>query len=551
MGCTDGTTVIVEDLFFNVPARRKFLKRDSTEATAVGAVVEKIAISKPGISIKYISDGTIKFMTSGNGDLKQTIYSVFGRETASRALEVSRSADGVIVTGFVSEPDLFKSNRNMENIFVNGRYVKSRTAMAAVEQAYKSKIPSDKFPFCVLNITVTPSAVDVNVHPAKLEVKFSNEKIIFDSVYYAVLSALEAKVIRPELKINPAHDAKSSAAQSYNKNASREYIPEKGGESSQRDPSSFWIDSKQARKLLGAFVPADSAPVKSEQMKISKNMSQDLHENGDFEADRFSSDSADNFPAAPEQNPNTAADDKTDSHYGTSGVKTQNESDFGDTGSVKTSADPHEKAEDNTPPEYIILGEAYNCYVILQLEDRLLFVDKHAAHERILFDELCKNARKSVKNAQILLAPLEFEITAAEADAISDYENEIKALGFEYTEKASASLVTISIMQIPEILNANEACELFKSLASKLSDATASVESASAEFFEARLFQSACKAAIKGGRIYNTKHIKWICDRLIVNPGKEGSVIRTCPHGRPVAFEIKKSSIDRQFGRIM
>ena len=201
-GCAKGTTVVVEDLFFNVPARRKFLKKDSTEAAAVGAVVERIALSRPDISIKYICDGEVKFATAGDGKLYSAIYAVFGKQTASRTLEVNRTSEGIKVDGYVSEPDLIKSNRNMENFFVNGRYVKSKTAMAAVEQAYRSRIPQDKFPFCVINISINPAAVDVNVHPAKLEIKFTNERLIFDAVYYAVINALESAVTRPELTLS-------------------------------------------------------------------------------------------------------------------------------------------------------------------------------------------------------------------------------------------------------------------------------------------------------------------------------------------------------------
>ena len=201
------------------------------------------------------------------------------------------------------------------------------------------------------------------------------------------------------------------------------------------------------------------------------------------------------------------------------------------------------------PPEYVIIGEAFNCYVILELKDRLLFVDKHAAHERILFEELCRNARRAEKNGQIMLEPVKADLAAYEGEALRDFADDVRALGFDFTLEDSGSRTNATITQIPEQLDATEAKELFATLASRLADTTASVESASAEFFEARLFQSACKAAVKGGRKYGIEHIKWICDRLLVkNP--DGTVIRTCPHGRPVAFEIKKSSIDRQFGRL-
>ena len=490
VGCATGTTVVVEDLFYSVPARRKFLKRDATEAAAVSAVVERIALSRPDVEIKYISDGEVKFVTTGSGDLKEAVYSVFGRECANRSIRVDRTDGGVTVTGFISEPDLYKSNRNMEVFFVNGRLVKSRTVMAAVEQAYRSRIPAEKFPVCVLNVDLNLAAVDVNVHPAKLEVKFSDEKVIFDSVYYAVLSALQSETVRPELKFQ------GTGADIPCEGSPAEAAPKP------QNKDDFWIDGEEARRLLTAFVPADTKRPKAEQVRI--------------------------YDSPPPEKRQTPAP----SEYG---------------GDEKRSAITDPGPID--PPEYIILGEAYNCYVIVQFEDRITFVDKHAAHERIIFDELCRNARSAEKNAQLLMTPIVLDVPAWEGETLRDFSDDVRSLGFEFTAKDEGNRTVVSVTAIPEQLDSAEARELFSTLVAKLSDTTTSIDSAYAEFFESRLFQSACKAAIKGGRRYGVEHIKWICDRLFVkNPG--GSVIRTCPHGRPVAFEIKRSSIDRQFGRL-
>ncbi|MBR3640358.1 MAG: DNA mismatch repair endonuclease MutL, partial [Clostridia bacterium] len=350
VGCATGTTVVVEDLFFSVPARRKFLKRDATEAAAVSAVVERLALSRPDVEIKFISDGEVKFVTTGSGDLKEAVYSVFGRECANRSIRVDRTDGGVTVTGFISEPDLYKSNRNMEVFFVNGRLVKSRTIMAAVEQAYRSRIPSEKFPVCVLNVDLNLAAVDVNVHPAKLEVKFSDEKVIFDSVYYAVLSALQSETVRPELKFA------GTGADVPCEGSPAEVTPKP------KNKKDFWIDGEEARRLLNAFVPADTRSPKAEQVKIY-----------------------DSPPPAKNETPAPATPAARDGDEKRSAIT--------DPGPID-------------PPEYIILGEAYNCYVIVQFEDRLTFVDKHAAHERIIFDELCRNARKAEKNAQLLMTPI-------------------------------------------------------------------------------------------------------------------------------------------------
>jgi DNA mismatch repair protein MutL len=200
-GAPTGTSVIVEDLFANVPARRKFLKKDVTESMAVVANVEKIALSHPEIAIRLIVDGSVRLETAGDGNLRNTVYSVFGKEFASRLIEVKTDTDGIGIHGFIGRSDNFKANRNYENFFINGRYVKSKTAMAALEQAYTSYMPPEKFPACVLFLTLSPNRVDVNVHPAKLEVKFSNEKPIFEAIYYTVRTALEQDVTRPELRL--------------------------------------------------------------------------------------------------------------------------------------------------------------------------------------------------------------------------------------------------------------------------------------------------------------------------------------------------------------
>ncbi|MBR6807485.1 MAG: DNA mismatch repair endonuclease MutL [Clostridia bacterium] len=566
-GCAAGTTIVVEDLFFNVPARRKFLKKDNTEAAAVGAVVERIALSRPDISIKYICDGELKFVTTGDGKLYSSVYSVFGKEIASRSLEVNRYADGITVSGYVSEPDLFKSNRNMENFFVNGRYVKSKTAMAAVEQAFKTRIPQDKFPICVLNIDINPGLVDVNVHPAKLEIKFTNEKIIFDAVYYAVINALESAVIRPELNIAPrrtsvtdemmekkASQISPSAvpqmrpAPKTSSTVSASPIREAKSEVTSRTvettpvsdtprtrDSSFWIDGKEARRLLGAFVPADTRREKPEQIKISV-----AEETITEKAPVTTSANAVETPMGvtestvkPIKQPEIIANDAKAIVENTRTEKSSIE------------IDPAEV------PEYIILGEAYNCYVIVQLEDRLLFVDKHAAHERIIFDELCRKMKSEKISGQMLLVPLKLELLEIEGDAVTEHADKIKSLGYNFETVKSGNKVTLRVDQIPEMLSTTEASELLMNLSSRLCDVGAGLDAAAEEFFSARLFQASCKAAIKGGRVYDTAHIKWICDRLLVKPKDGGSVIRTCPHGRPVAFEVKRSSIDRQFARLV
>lgn len=557
-GCADGTTVIVEDLFHNVPARRKFLKKDSTEAISVGATVEKIALSRSDVSFKYISDGEVKFMTSGRGDLNETVWALYGRDTAKRSLKVDREENGIRVTGYTSESDLHRSNRNMENFFINGRYVKSKTAAAAVEQAYSSKIPHNKFPFCVLNIELNPAAVDVNVHPSKLEVKFANEKLIFDAVYYAVISALESDAKRPELKLPKASELSNAFAPLDTKNRRAEQIKLEKNEKQHSFARAEMLDEINAK--YSEYV---SSPEKLHQRESDKIHSEPIHSSYDRFAHEEISEQLPRRNVEPQTSGKPYNQHITDTAKNPSIVtpaacvdEKSHISAHGTTQSADNSVYVPDEISAYDIPVYTLIGEAFNCYVIVQIDDRLLMIDKHAAHERIIFDELCRNMQRAIsgkeKGGQLLLTPYEITLTAAECDAISDYSEKIHALGFDYTIEANGiSSYKIKISQIPEALDAPSAAELFNILATKLSDVTASVESAAETFFQTRLWQASCKAAIKGGRIYDMGHIRWICDRLLKKPDSDNQVIRTCPHGRPVAFEIKKSSIDRQFSRLL
>ena len=641
-GCPAGTTIVVEDLFYNVPARRKFLKKDATEAIACATVVEKIALSHPEIALKYISDGEVKFRTAGNGDLAGTMYALFGREIAKRSLWTDRTENGIRVYGYVSEPDLYRPNRNLENFFINGRYVKSRTANAAVEQAYSSKIPHDKFPVCVLHIEIAPGAVDVNVHPTKLEVKFTNEKLVFDAVYYAVLNALEAAASRPELTVSPSEQAKMSDT--------HKTVPAN---------KNFWASGEEARRLINAFVPQDTPRQKGEQIRLGENpavkpapkpvtgsaaptartdipptKSSDWHSWRDVLHSIPPSMKEDEpepvpqevlpvpetVPVTPPESipvPEAVPDDvpqpppemytdlppmepppeempvdlpvgippfapedvpMTENGIPVGGLPIPEEApeeageETSDAGQTEASVQETIVQQDMSPaaepeipevtqeplqpydaPEYLIVGEAFNTYILVQLEDRLLLIDKHAAHERIIFDELCRRMRERDHAGQMLMAPYPVTLLQSEADMLSEYGESIRALGFAWeSSPASLSTTVVELTQIPDMLNLTEGAELFADLITRLADATATVESASAAYFETRLWQASCKAAIKGGRVYDKIHLQWICDRLLVKPEKEGaSVIRTCPHGRPVAFEIRKTSIERQFARLV
>ncbi|MBE6714361.1 MAG: DNA mismatch repair endonuclease MutL [Ruminococcaceae bacterium] len=525
-GAAVGTTVVVSELFYNVPARRKFLKKDASEGAAVSAVMEKIAVSSPEVSIKYVMDGEVRFITQGNGDLRSAIYSVFGKDTAMRMSPVDRTdTNGIRVSGYIGEPDLVRGNKNSENFFINGRFVKSRTAMAAIEQAYATRIPHGKFPVCILNISLNPAVVDVNVHPSKLEVKFANERIIFEAVYYAVLNTLQNTLSRPEMRIG------------------RTDVSFKGGENISAAQKSY--KSTSGVTAQNAFVPvertAESRPEKA-QIKIDiprEKLTLPAEKKEDIKEEKKT-----HIPAVREAI-STPLTEKREIIRPEPAPLSKEQT------AIQTDAPQEKKAAkvQERTPDFTIIGEAYNCYVIVQLSDRLLIIDKHAAHERILFDELCRNMAAKERSAQLLMYPASVAVSEEEAQALTEYEDKIKAMGFAYTyDKAAKTLV---LTEVPSELGRGAGCDMICELASVLYDSTGSVEATGAKYFEAKLYQASCKAAIKGGRVYGRDHIEWLCKKLLQEPDENGSVIKTCPHGRPVAFEIKKNSIERQFERLM
>ena len=512
-GCTDGTTVIVEDLFYNVPARKKFLKQDKTEALAISGIVEKVALSRPDISFRYIIDGELKYLTAGDGVLSNVIYAILGREVSKNTIKVEREDGGIRVSGFISTPELCRANRNLENFYINSRFVKSKTAQAAIEQAYKSYIPEGKFPFCVLDIIIDPSQVDVNVHPAKLEVKFSNENLIFNAVYYAVRTALSTSVERPSL---------------YNE---------------EKDVS------KEAKELLNTIFQAqdkENNEYKGTRVAFDTNLNVGVvRQNNTLDYSSFDKNEEARKEAKPTVNSSYYEEDAFSFKFPKAEPKREETRDEVAPQRIDTPVAEIPKAE--TPkaqtvlvPDYKIIGELYNSYVIVETGDIAYIIDKHAAHERIIFEDLKKKLTMAVPSSQMLLLPIEAELTSSELSAISEWEEDIKKTGFGYTLNGN----TVSISEIPAEIEVGAAQDAFLTLLDKLSTGEADASNSRYARFEKALYQCSCKAAIKAGRIYDGAHIKWICDRVLTLDN-----IKYCPHGRPIAFEITKHFLEKQFER--
>ena len=491
-GFPDGTTIICEGLFRTTPARLKFLKSDSAEGAACASVMEKLALSHPEVAFRFIADGQQRFATSGDGKLKNAIYSVYGRDFASKLCEIDSKSGGISVSGYVGTPDNVRGNRALQIFFINNRCVRNISLTSALEAAFRSFAPIGKYPVCVLNIGLHAAYVDVNIHPAKLDVKFSDEKSIFDAVYYSVRGALERSLQNPSL--------------------------------SPKNPSPM---TEEKLKIISAFVSPD-AP-KHEQTKIDMP----------FEAKYR--------PYVPTEKPT----DKTES------------GEFAPVVLPKKVASPDvfdiPKAEEELPkinastdakltgfepkpvPEYRILGEAFDCYVIIEEGERLFLLDKHAAHERINFEKM-KAAISGLKpETQLLMIEEKFTLSPQEREACEKYEKEISDMGFDFSIEDKG----VILRGVPCDFELSEGRTFFFSLITSLTESEGGLYADGKNYFERALYQSACKASVKAGRKYDDAHVRWICDNFF-----RYDCIRRCPHGRPVAYEMTKRELDTRFGRI-
>ena len=552
--CSDGTTVIVENLFANVPARRKFLKRDITEASAVCSMVEKIALSKPDIAFRLIVDGHLKLDTVGDGTLKNTIYSIFGREFTSKLIPANMEVEGIKVHGFVGTPDNVRSNRNCQNFFINGRYVKSKTMLAAVEQAYISYMASEKFPCCVLFIDISPAAVDVNVHPAKLEVKFSNEKPVFEATYYAVRNALESNTYRPDVVLNSPRtsvpEVKKAGASAQKPRVSDMTVPIEDG----RKES---LKSRQLQSEIYVTTPKPQAPAKSASGFESISAEEYLRRYG---GGRKGADTSPKNEIISSKTALTKSEvDKLERiiSEAVEEVKAENKPQqqpqpkpqskpVEDSTPIKQST-PMAVGEQVPPPTpavkltYRIVGEVFNSYVIVECGEKMLLIDKHAAHERIIFEQLKAGMKQGVERAsQILMLPIEVMMTSDEIQTLAEYREEIEAVGFEFT----VGRYTANVTAIPEGIRTDAVSDMLAVMAERIKSNTGSARLTRDIVFEKALYQASCKAAIKAGREYPPEYVRWIVDKLMELPD-----ITVCPHGRPVAMELTKNKLDYQFER--
>lgn len=527
-GCPEGTSVIVEELFANVPARRKFLKRDAAETAAVAAVAEKIALSRLDISLRFIADGNLRFLTAGDGKLADVIYAVLGRDFAKKLAPVHDMTEGVSVSGFIGTPENCRGNRNYENFFINGRYVRCKTACAALEQAFSSYIPSDKYPACVICLEINPAFVDVNVHPQKMEVKFSNERPVFNAVYCAVRNTLMNRIDRPRLADSEPTRLSGDSYRLYN------------------DIISVKTDTDEEAARIADERERLSA--KYEQITVRAEAKEPVpHYEPPADVPKMSADIPETFPAVSGQPPTSPDITVPQINDNQPPVGTLTDADISRENVPDISPAPVTPPESGTEPPavpwYRIAGVIFNTYVFVELEDRMLIIDKHAAHERIIFEKLRQNMKSGDPASQLLLLPVELTLTPEELAAAEEYRDELYRIG--YTFSCADDGKTALIIAYPSALDTAQAKDMFTVLAAQLADGTGDVGTSRERTYEKALYQASCKAAVKGGREDLPENIRWIAEQVLTR-----SEIRYCPHGRPVAFEMTKSQFEKRFERI-
>lgn len=509
-GCPDGTTIIVRDLFYNTPARMKFLKKDVSEGNSVAAVIERLAISHPEISFKLIREGKQTLSTTGDGKLQSAIYSVLGRDFAKSLISVDAETNGVKVNGFVCKPVFCRQSRAGQYVFLNSRLVHSGTVTAAVEQAYKNSAMVGKFPAFVVNISVPFDTVDVNVHPAKTEIRFSDEKKIFDAVYYAVKNALFKGDTRPNVEFK----APQKAVMPNYGTKNNEYTQSKIELSSAPKTESFKTD------IVEKEPPVADTPPKSVRLN-DDNISFFYRENKET-AEIVIKDNA-------EKPENAVTDFKKHKKY-TTDIDIVCEDEFVDIPKAATNTE--------TPKEeksVKLIGEAFRTYIIVECENSIFLIDKHAAHERILFNKLKKE--KTVEIQQ-LLTPVTVRLSNAEHEALTDNEALLLKSGFEVEDFGNSSVV---VRAIPSTLLKEDVTSIIIEVAQAL----LVKNDVEVEALDKLYHTVACKAAIKAGYISSNLELDNLAKKVIND--KE---LMYCPHGRPIAYEIKKNDLEKQFGRI-
>ncbi len=524
-GCPKGTTMLVRDLFYNTPARLKFMKKDSAEGAAVFAVVQRLALSHPELSVKFIRDGKQELLTPGDGQLKSAIYAVLGRDLALGFVPVKGSGEGMEISGFVSLPTCCRGSRSYQHFFVNGRYIKSRVMMAALEEAYRNQNMVGKFPGCVLHLTLRPNSVDVNVHPTKTEVKFQNEQQVFATVYHGVLACLNGDKSRPQAVVKsvlprqdtvPPHQTSLSMDDVTAVTTPKPVAPPPVAAAPKSQPSPFRrvtpLEPVVAATSAGEKTPvARAVPPKPAAQEPPKPVEKIVPA---VQAENISA-PVEESPPVQEKSVSAPVEKKP--------IPTP----------VEEAA--AEQELEQAPEPWVVRGELFHTYVMVEQGDKVILIDKHAAHERVNFDRL--KAQDYQPMVQELLTPITLTPGPEERQVLLDGQEILEGFGFQLEEFGGAS---IAVRAVPDYLDTGDVEQTLLELARKLrltgwADPTAARDEV--------MHTMACKAAIKGGQRNDPQELERVAQLVM------SGAVKYCPHGRPVAIELTRGELEKQFKR--
>lgn len=520
IGAPDGTTILVRNLFYHVPARKKFLKTAATEGNYINQLMENMAMLRPDISMRFINGGQNKLYTSGNGRLKDLIYTIYGREISSNVLEINYECPLFAVTGYIGKPIISRGNRTFENYYINGRFVKSRLIAAAIEQAYKPFMMQHRYPFTVLHIKIKPELIDVNVHPAKMEVRFQQENEIYELLAGAIENTLRGKEFIPDV----SDDGKA----------------EKKVQEKQKLPEPFEQRRLQAMKEIIPPPPAEhktqseqKLPRNEEQPKVSSKLSEPVCE----------------YKAEKKQ----TIKDSDSKWESASGIHKRIGQDVSQTVN-QMPTQPEQKLEKPeqqtlfTEPllsekariHHRLIGQLFDTYWLIQYGNQLYIMDQHAAHEKVNYERLMEAYRKKERITQFVSPPMVISLTRAEEAILEEFKSEFERIGFTIEPYGGREY---AISEIPANLYGINEKELFLEMLSDLEDRGSMQPS---ELIASKLASMSCKAAIKGGKKISFKEADALVSQLLTleNP-------YACPHGRPTIITMTKYELEKKFKRIV
>lgn len=566
-GCPTGTTFVIRDLFYNIPARSKFLKKDVAEGNAVSALMDKIVLSHPEVAFTFIRDGKQVLRTFGDGKLLSAIYSVFGKDFAKGLIPVDYTLDSVTVKGYISKPINSRPNRNMQNFFINGRFVKTRTGMAALEEAYKGSIMVGKFPSAVLQLTVPYEIIDVNVHPAKIEVRFINERPVFDAIYHAVKTALQQGDERKQVhfkentafneikKVNPFNNAQAVFAKAENTPAEKPIKPIeriepvlKNSEPKPYNP----FDELDLKDEKPKPVSIDNLKMSDSSNPFDIYSKQAIKRNSELENKKaeFSKQKLEKAEQlilkATQQEESLPKQEITVDDLTAESTETPIETEVSKK-EVKPLKEISENKTDNNdaltelPKEQTklrFLGEAFNTYIIVEKNDNeVLIIDKHAAHERIIYEKL--KADSGSANVQYLLTPITVTLDKIDYDAAVSNLDMFAKCSFDVEDFGNGTLL---VRSAPQYLAATEIADCIAEMSGYIASGKKDIYAEKMDWFYHNV---SCRSAIKAGNKSTVQELMDIAWTLEKNPQ-----IKYCPHGRPICIVMTKYEIEKQFGRL-